>query len=165
MATSGDEAAPLLPPGRHVMAWEQLQQITVDTFPDSMTRFRIWRGIRFIVERLEEAGIDAEIWVDGSFVTEKPDPADADMVFWVPFGQYQHGTHSQRDAIEWLSENLRGVLACDTYIAFHYPEEHPGRERMAERQEYWQALFGTGRLGTPKGIAVVHIGTKGVPHE
>jgi hypothetical protein len=147
------------------MTWDALHKITVDAFPDSGTRFRIWKGITFIRERLEAAEVAAEVWIDGSYVTEKADPADADMVFWIPSAQFQNGTPMQREAVEWLSDNLRGVLGCDTYVAFHYPDGHPGRTRMQERREYWQTLFGTSRSGTPKGLAVVHIGAGGTQDE
>ena len=38
-----------------------------------------------IIENLCKAGMSGELWVDGSFLTEKIDPDDIDLGRWTPF--------------------------------------------------------------------------------
>ena len=62
-----------LPPGNHKATLEQIGKRL------SFTPRRRWllKGLRVAVEAFWAAGIQ-EIYIDGSFCTEKPDPGDID---------------------------------------------------------------------------------------
>ena len=66
-----------VPPGDHRATLEEIAQCL------GFTPRRRWllRGLRTAVEAFWAAGID-EIYIDGSFCTEKPDPGDIDG-YWI----------------------------------------------------------------------------------
>ncbi len=66
-----------LPPGDHQATLDEIKRHL------GFTPRRRWllRGLRAAVEALWRAGIE-EIYIDGSFCTEKPDPGDVDG-YWV----------------------------------------------------------------------------------
>ena len=68
-----DTSTGALPPGNHQATLEQIGRRL------GFTPRRQWllRGLRAAVEAFWAAGID-EIYVGGSFCTEKPDPGDID---------------------------------------------------------------------------------------
>ncbi|WP_236739270.1 DUF6932 family protein [[Phormidium ambiguum] IAM M-71] len=62
-----------LPPGVHFCEWEEF----VERFGTNDLRLRLMRGLRMAMEQLKAAGCRT-IYIDGSFVTIKPDPGDFD---------------------------------------------------------------------------------------
>jgi hypothetical protein len=70
----------VLPPGVHNAALEEIEQ----RFVTNEKRKTLFEGFRKAVEILRAAGCKA-IFLDGSFVTDKPEPGDFDMC-WDPTG-------------------------------------------------------------------------------
>ena len=72
-----DPGTGALPPGVHQATLEEIARCL------GFTPRRRWllQGLRAAVEAFWAAGID-EIYIDGSFCTEKPDPADIDG-YWI----------------------------------------------------------------------------------
>jgi hypothetical protein len=157
MTEEKPEFPPLLPPGLRHMTREELRPICVDAFPDSLVRRRILESLFFVLDRLADGGITGEAWIDGSFLTTKPNPADVDVVFRIPGEQFDHGTAQQREAIDWVSKNLKDALLCDTFVFFVRTEDHPLYAAYQIRQDYWLRQFGTDRAKQPKGIAVISL--------
>jgi hypothetical protein len=62
-----------LPPGVHFCEWEEF----VERFGTNDLRLRLMSGLRRAMEQLKIAGCRT-IYIDGSFVTSKPDPGDFD---------------------------------------------------------------------------------------
>lgn len=150
--------AALLPPGLHTMTYAALLALCVTPFPDDSTRREIARSVLFIIDRLALNGVTGEAWIDGSFLTDKPDPGDADIVFFAPREQYNHGTARQQDALAWVGENLRGSFPCDTYVVLVTPPDSPLYALYQSQRDYWLDFFGSDKQGVPKGIAVLKIG-------
>ncbi len=75
-----DEYPPLLQLGFHPMDLAGLGALCVARFPDSLTRPTIMEGFRQVIERLNQSGLPMVMWVNGSFLTEKLNPSDVDMV-------------------------------------------------------------------------------------
>jgi hypothetical protein len=67
-----------LPPGVHFCEWEEF----VDRFGTNDLRLRLMRGLRMAMEQLKASGCRT-IYINGSFVTTKLDPADFDAC-WEP---------------------------------------------------------------------------------
>jgi hypothetical protein len=67
-----------LPPGVHFCEWEEF----VDRFGTNDLRLRLMRGLRMAMEQLKASGCRT-IYINGSFVTIKPDPGDFDAC-WEP---------------------------------------------------------------------------------
>src|SRR5688572_26578012 len=81
MATDKDEFPPLLPEGFHSKALADIRTLCVDNpqFARSSTRERIMGRLDAAVKRLADAGIVGELWIDGSFLTQKINPEDVDL--------------------------------------------------------------------------------------
>lgn len=62
-----------LPPGVHFCEWEEF----VDRFGTNPLILRLMRGLLMVMEALQAAGCRT-IYINGSFVTLKPDPGDFD---------------------------------------------------------------------------------------
>lgn len=148
----------MLPPGLHPKGWAELHHLCVGQFPTSSTRADLLTGLRQIVDRLVAEGLVCDVWVDGSFLSEKLDPGDIDLVLAVAPDVYIGGTPEQRGILEWLGSSdaavhqaTKATFGCDTYLFFDAPDVLP------EMRSYWLKQFGNDRSGNPKGIAILHI--------
>lgn len=130
-------------------------------FPLSTTRREIMTGFRAVVERIVRCGIEGELWVNGSFLTEKIDPADIDLCAMIPSRFYDFGTEDQRIVIDWLisSENEpKRRFHCDTNADLVYPETSPDYYLCGPMFDHWRRIFGTSvKTSEPKGIAVLRL--------
>lgn len=70
----------VLPPGVHAATMQEIEQ----RFATNETRRTLFEGFRRAVDALLKAGCKA-IYLDGSFVTDKPEPGDFDGC-WDPTG-------------------------------------------------------------------------------
>ena len=77
----------------------EVRQLCVDNFPNSETREPVMNGLEYVVYRLTEAGICGDLWVDGSFLTEKIDPNDVDLLLHIKPDFYDVATHEQKQII------------------------------------------------------------------
>src|SRR5437588_12114043 len=93
------EYPPLLAPGFHYMTVSEMARRYVQNFPLSSTRSSIMDGLTAVTTRLVKSWVVGELWVDGSFVTEKIDPDDADVVLRIGAGLYNDGLPEQRESI------------------------------------------------------------------
>ncbi len=115
-------------------------------------------GLEVIIARIEDVRIAVEIWIDGSFLTEKLNPNDSDIVLRVPVAAYESGADEQRATIHWIGQNLRNAHLCDSYFFFVYPDGDRRAVLGNEWHAYWLKQFGFSRGNDFKGIAVVKTG-------
>jgi hypothetical protein len=116
-------------------------------------------GLMQFVQRLVDAKIPGEIWVDGSFLTDKIDPKDVDVIVRIDGNAvYDNGTSEQRDAIDWVIANQKASLRCDSYVLMEYPAAHPLHEEGKWWYSYWHRQWGFSRDDDPKGIVVISLG-------
>src|SRR5258705_8248419 len=117
---------------------KQLRDVCVKGFSLSPTREVIMQEVEKVVRRVRRAKINGQLWIDGSFLTAKIDPEDADIVLLVAASVYDNGNANQRATIEWLNNNLKMTgLPCDTYICFRYPKKHPLYQEGIFMRAYW----------------------------
>jgi hypothetical protein len=70
-------------------------------------------GLAQFVQRLVDGSVPGDLWVDGSFLTEKIDPKDVDVVVAIDGDSvYDHGTPEQRATIDWVIANQNATLKC-----------------------------------------------------
>ncbi|MCC6725185.1 MAG: hypothetical protein IT258_11795 [Saprospiraceae bacterium] len=84
-----------------------------------------------------------EIWIDGSFITKKTNPADIDLVLFIDFkGFMEHKVELSQlfDDIGAISKQL-----VDAYPVIVYPETHPNFIAYRSDYLYWHSLFGRTR--------------------
>lgn len=79
-------------------------------------------------------------WIDGSFITNKPNPGDIDLVTFVSFDFYEQHVDQLIDDYSTFSLYDSGL---DAYICPVYPSSHPNFAHYLDRRQYWQKLFGS----------------------
>lgn len=153
MALAFADGSDYLPAGRHRATAEEIKTFFVDAFPASISRpilFERWAVLLQAIERVVE--VQAQ-WIDGSYVTKKPEPGDIDLV--------SHLDGETLDALPPVERALlRGLIAgqlskqlhaCDSFHIAIYPPGHPARGPYEAALAYWEEWFGTDRGGEPKG--------------
>jgi hypothetical protein len=113
-------------------------------------------GLEAVVDRVSNAGIRADIWVNGSFLTLKEDPSDSDIVIEVDAELIDSGTDEQKVILTWVASNLKKDHLCDSYLLPILPEGDPQQVLNEYQHAYWLRQFGFSRGNHYKGIAVVH---------
>jgi hypothetical protein len=144
------------------MTLGELRALCVDAeqFTLSSTREAIMTGLGDVLRRLSASWIVGEVWINGSFLTKRIDPDDADMVVRVGGGIYNEGFPEQKATLDWIIGNLKGSHRCDSYHLFEY---WPGHELFSEGEmnnAWYKSRFGFkdgGDEGAFKGIAVVRL--------
>ncbi len=128
---------PLLPPGVHARSDLQIFALAVSPFPADAKR--AWHYARFNewMERLRRLGIGGILWVDGSFLTEKPGPGDIDVVLWNPMSSRSLGAAAQKDVHDLIDPAVARMLyGLDLYV------ESPTAADLIHRKAYWKGFFG-----------------------
>jgi hypothetical protein len=149
----------LFPLGFHRLSMDDVEQVCVDLFPLSSSRRPIMDGLAQFVQRVNAAKVAGEMWTDGSFLTEKIDPSDVDIIVRIDGDAvYDNGTVEQRDAIDWVVANQKATLKCDSYVLMEYPVGHPLHTEGQWWHAYWYKLWGFSREDDPKGIIVISLG-------
>ncbi|MBW3543480.1 MAG: hypothetical protein KY476_24780 [Planctomycetes bacterium] len=147
----------LLPIGRHELDLAQLHTLCVDGFPESTTRAELMHSLEDIATRLRSSGVRGELWIGGSFVTEKLDPDDVDVVLRRQASSCDDWTLEERAAVDWLASGLAESHRCDTYLLLEWPESHPDYWFGEYMYAYWLRQWGFGRDNSLKGIAVIKL--------
>jgi hypothetical protein len=137
----------LLPPGEHDATLDEVET----RFATNRQRRKIFVGLRFVVEGLRAQGVK-DIYVDGSFVTAKERPNDAEVVFIVPEGA---NTRSWGLLAWHRHDDLKRQKLIDLW-PWPAPQRVPGR---ALQLQTILDFFLTDRSGTPKGV--IHLLEKG----
>lgn len=65
-----------LPPGEHPTTWETLEI----RYATTVRRIQLLTGLRAAIESLRQVGCQT-VWIDGSFISNKTDPNDIDVVY------------------------------------------------------------------------------------
>ena len=117
-------------------------------------------GLEYVITELDLKAVKGELWIDGSFLTEKSDPEDVDVVLRMSANFYDNATLEQQQAVDWLGEDLFTTHMCDSYVFFEWDESHHLFWYGEYMYSYWMRQWGFGRedgTGSPnmKGIAVV----------
>lgn len=115
------------------------------------------RGLEEIVRQLRQAAVCGELWINGSFLTEKLDPNDADLVLRLDAEFYDTSTDEQKRIIDWLAGDLMESHMCDSYVFIEWPQSHRNYWIGEYMYAYWMRQWGFGRDGIMKGIAVVEL--------
>jgi hypothetical protein len=149
----------LLPGGLHPMSLGQLRELCVAPFKDrSRTRENIMAGLEAVISRLQRDGVGGDLWVNGSFLTQKIDPSDSDVVLFIDGDALDQFTTQQDDTLVWLeSEERKATHMCDAYADAKFPPGHQDEWIGAALEDYWRRTYGKNGGGR-KGIAVIRLG-------
>jgi hypothetical protein len=156
-------AQPLLAPGRHSMELGELRVLTVVRFPHSHRRPMLFPELERLVDDLNARNVVCELWVDGSFLTEKEEPDDIDLSFSAFATALDALDNTSRN---WILANFNGRKLyspmLDTYICVRFALDDP--RRGADGTDYWAEKWGVGWDGRLTGYAVVKLGETDVGH-
>lgn len=139
------EFSPIFQAGFHDIKIEDFDEIFVYSFENNGRRMFLRNRFFALIEEFKQVGLDAEIWLDGSFSTRKEEPDDIDILFVVdeeklnslPFENYQ--------IIESLfdREETKIRYNCDLFLIM---------SNSFNDRSYWRGWFGFTREEQPKGI-------------
>lgn len=139
---------PLLAAGYHTMAWPEIVATCLTPFSGSSTRPTLVTQLEQFVAELRRMGLQGVLWLDGSFVTDKHDPGDVDLVYVPDLACLpQMQAHAVR--LHTLFEQLgaKAIYNCHAFIV------HP---QNTDQLAYWRGLFGFCHDEvTPKGMIVL----------
>jgi hypothetical protein len=146
----------------------------VTAIPEHTNRERLFDGLTRLRGDLDQTGVVATQWLDGSFVERREDPPhDIDCVCFVDAMAYESLDDKSRSFIE---SQCTPVAAHNTYgthchWAPYYPDNHPRRAVHDYWRRYWRKHFGYRRdrviapnvvfPGLPKGLVSMPIGSAG----
>ncbi|MCS1410953.1 MAG: hypothetical protein M2R45_04148 [Verrucomicrobia subdivision 3 bacterium] len=153
--TDKQEFPNLLAPGFHPMPLNRVRELCVSAFPSSKRRPLIMDGLERVTAEIVRHDIVSKIWIDGSFLTEKIEPDDVDVVVEIELTFRQQATQKQKDVINWILSDLKPSHYCHSFLLEVYPSGHPKAHLNKQNRDDWMHVFGFSRQGQPKGIAVV----------
>ena len=76
-----EEYPPLLEPSFHDVKSERLEVMFCAPFGNADRRQYLLQRLRVLMREVQDLGISYELWIDGSYATEKEDPNDIDILF------------------------------------------------------------------------------------
>jgi len=141
------EYTPLFAPGFYAVPFEGLKEnltkLLVSPFADSRCRELLLTHLLALLVEVSGVCIFTEAWIDGSFVTDKEEPNDVDVVLWYNAAS-SISPRELRTYRELKDNNLMmSHYRCDVYLAKN------GDDKL---RRYWENWFGKDRTGTQKGI-------------
>lgn len=132
-----------LPPGEHLASLDEVEQSFGLSTP---WRVGLMRGLRAATANLAAAGV-RQIWINGSFVTDKPEPNDIDGCW-----EYTPAVNlAKLDPVFLLPSRL--PMKAKFGVEFF-----PASVIEAASGVPFPRFFQINRDGEPKGIIVVRIG-------
>lgn len=157
MNSRKEEFPPLWGAGFHPLGIDEVASRCVNDVPHSSTRSPLMAAFVEVLQRLVASGLSGDVWLDGSFVTEKIDPADIDFILVVDSAIYDGGSPEQRALMDALIDGCDWLPSvCDTNVAFIDP---PERSNSSDVLAYWRKRFGYSSDGlVTKGIVVITMG-------
>ena len=149
-----EEFPPLLAPGFHELGIDGVKRLCVDRFAQSLTRRLIMKNLHELIEMAQREEIRGIFWIDGSFLTDKLNPDDVDLVLVIEQSEFRKMTPRARKFFDWFkSTDLYPDYKCDNY---HFIQGGPVENEYT--YAYWLRQFGFNRPATAmKGLAVVNI--------
>lgn len=149
-----EEFSPLLPAGFHCLDPTGRQRLCVERFPDSVTRPRIMRSVEAVIALINQQAISGEIWIDGSFLTEKLNPDDADIAFLIPGTVLRSLNAAQRSFFDsFCKTSYYEQFRIDNYGVAIDAGAPNGQWLYA----YWLRQFGFSRAEEMKGILQIPV--------
>jgi hypothetical protein len=137
--------APLHSAGFKDIDSDQFENIFLEPFDNRSRREYLLSRFAVLLERFKSTGLSAEVWIDGSFSTLKPEPGDIDVIFFVdPNDVNQLAPDKQQILIELNNRDHSKIrYNCDVFIL-------PNNNQ--NNRSYWRGWFGFSREEEPKGI-------------
>lgn len=142
----------LLAPGIHQMTADELAALAVAAYPTSIRRTALFGSLNAWLTALRARGTGGRCWLDGSFLTAKPEPDDIDLVIFPTWATVPTPVVQQELGALLDKATVRAQYGLDCYIV------HATQPNSIQITSYWRGWFGFRRDGvTAKGIAEVSL--------
>lgn len=99
---------PLLGPGRHVLTLPEIRRLCVAGFGGGGRREHLFQRFEEFLQEYLVAGISGEVWLNGSFLTEKIEPGDVDATAIIPPESVISLTRNQRQLVDATNDGKYG---------------------------------------------------------
>jgi len=139
------EYPPLHQAGFKDITHSDLRAVFVDPFENSARREYLLMRFEALIDRFKETGISSEVWIDGSFSTQKPNPGDIDTIFFIDGNIANNLDTEKKKILEEINDRKISKIrySCDVFIV-------PNHD--TNMRSYWRGWFGFSRSEEPKGI-------------
>lgn len=149
-----------LPPGWHVYDLTKLQEDFVEQFNESTTRNTIFLGFTECIQLLKDKGLQRfEVWIDGSFTTNKIDPSDIDFCVYLKLSDLNALSLEHQQQLNLLAtpygiNMIKEKFKCHMFFVINSEEITDPSKRAVylNNKNYWINWFTHDRLGVEKGI-------------
>ena len=149
MDLSFDIRGYLKPAGKNKINERNFRERFVDPFEEASSRRELYNGFMRYNTDLKNL-LDNENyaqWVDGSFVSRKPNPKDIDLVNLI---EYQLVDTYESELRHFINEAGKQAYGIDGYIVRIYPEHHEYYARTELTLAYWKDWFSMSRRNRRK---------------
>jgi hypothetical protein len=153
MAAHKFDHPPLLAPGRHFMTLNGIEALCVHPFNGTAPerREKLFYALEQLVQEILLVKLRCTAFVDGSFLTEKPDPSDVDVLINIDEDVMNNLSSDQRILIDAL--NMEHYIVFIDSLAFTtYHREHP----------YFGTALDIGNAGDAYGLEHAGVWLKGI---
>lgn len=151
----------LQPPDIIDMTLEEFKNIFLHAFDTSTNRYEIFASYeKFLTDLQNIITVSFTQWIDGSFISNRANPKDIDLITIVNFEIYEQ--NNRIFDTRFTSANARATYPyVDAYIVADYPPDHPKHIFTTSDLAYWRNFFGKTRVNRnrkqfPKGIIQIH---------
>ena len=138
------------------MSLPALRGLCVEPFGTSSIRTDLFALLEQMVSELGAAAILCDLWLDGSYLTEKRDPDDIDLSLKLDADVADRLSTAQGDLLERIAQGGYEPR-LNSYVLIH-PVGHTRRGTELDRWPYWAEWWGVDRGGWCKGVAVLRVG-------
>jgi len=135
---------------------DEFKAFFIDSFAHSRTRERNYKGLFRFIEEMKNKNISnavTKIWIDGSFVTNKTDPNDIDMVYFLDANH--PGSSIALKNVPYF-RTYGEKVHCDSYMSIDPTTIPPGEAadfaHFRQQEKYWLGEFCFDRNLDSKGI-------------
>jgi hypothetical protein len=150
---SFDKHGNIVPYEVHPVSIIELEEEFVLPFTKSVTRGDILEGHNnYIIELFQILEQNFFQWLDGSFVTQKLDPNDIDVINFVHYSELTNEkAHSLRRFLTHIG-NPKEEFKVDGFLVPVYEPTDPRFSITKAKYNEWRLIFGNDRNGNPKGL-------------
>ncbi len=138
---------PLLAPGIHACTFDDIERVCITPFTGASRdrRTHLLHRLRDMLDIFDaDFGLSYEVWMDGSYLSDKPEPGDIDCACLLEPVQLNSIPVSKHDSFRKFTQEgmAKARFGIDAYFV---PND-------ADSQIYWRGLFLMDRDRQPKGF-------------
>jgi len=104
---------------------------------------------KLVIDPLQKLDIDATVWINGSYLTEKECPDDIDLVVEISSSSLSNKQSEELILIISDIQNRKSTYHLDLYLF---------DKDTCDRSDYWDDWFSHDRGNNPKGYVILNIG-------